>query len=102
MQAAILNKDMKNLRNTDPRVVGRRILDARTAHGYSQSKLAKICGFSITALSNWENGRQRPALESAEKIIDLFDLTLDYLMLGKAETLKHSVFLHLRQMARKS
>jgi len=91
---------MKSLSNTDPRIVGRRILAVRTAHGMSQSELANKCGFSITALSNWENGRQRPALESAEKIVNLFDLTLDYLLLGKSETLRHSVFLHLMQNER--
>ena len=97
MQVVKLKKSMETLSNTDPRTVGKRLFAARTAHGLSQSELARECGFSITALSNWENGRQRPALESAEKICQLFDLTLDYLLLGKSETLKHSVFLHLRQ-----
>lgn len=78
-----------------PDRVGKRIRSARQAHGLSQSELARKCGFSVTALSNWENGRQRPSIAFAENIIDEFDLTLDYLLLGRMATLRHSVAVFL-------
>lgn len=86
---------MENTREYDPHRVGQRILHVRTKFELSQSQLASQCGFSVTALSNWENGRQRPSIAAAKKIVDLFDLTLDYLMLGRVETLKYAVALQL-------
>ena len=77
------------------KMVGERIRLVRKSHGLSQTQFALRCGFSVTALSGWENGRQRPRIDFAEKIIDEFDLTLDYLLLGRMGTLRHSVAVHL-------
>ena len=74
-----------------PERVGKRIRLVRKSHGLSQSELARKCGFSVTALSNWENGRQRPSIAFAANIIDEFDLTLDYLYMGRMHTLRHGV-----------
>ena len=101
MQLRMLNNGMEEQREYDPRRVGVRIFEARTAHQLSQSELASRCGFSVTALSNWENGRQRPSIAAAKKIVDLFDLTLDYLLLGRTATLRHSVAQHLEQTLRR-
>ncbi len=80
-----------------PIFVGERIRLVRKAHGLSQSELARKIGFSVTALSGWENGRTRPRIDAAEKIIDVFDLTLDYLLLGRMGTLRYSVAVHLNE-----
>ena len=91
---------MNDLDIYHPQRVGARILAVRKAHGLSQSAFASKCGFSVTALSGWENGRGRPTIAFASAICDVFGLTLDYLLRGKAETLTHSVFLHLQQNER--
>ncbi len=80
-----------------PISVGERIRHVRHVHGLSQSELARKCGFSVTALSGWENGRVRPSIGFAANIIDEFDLTLDYLLLGRMATLRHSVAVHLNE-----
>ncbi len=100
MGMAMLNVRMNDVKEYDPRQVGARILTVREAHGLSQSKLAGKCGFSVTALSGWENGRVRPSIAFASEICDVFGLTLDYLLRGKTETLKHATFLHLQQAER--
>jgi len=78
-----------------PAAVGKRILGIRLSHGLSQSQLAQKCGFSVTALSGWENGRQRPSIALASRICDVFNVTTDYLLRGKTEYLAHTVFMQL-------
>ena len=78
-----------------PILVGKRIRHVRHAHGLSQSQFVRTYGGSVTALSKWERGRQQPKIASAVKIVDAFDLTLDYLFLGRTATLRHSVATHL-------
>jgi transcriptional regulator with XRE-family HTH domain len=79
-------------REYDAEHVGKRIRKIRKAHGLSQSQFVRACGGgSVTGLSNWEQGRSRPKIDAAEKIIDAFDLTLDYLYLGRMHTLRHGV-----------
>ena len=78
-------------------VVGRRLRRIRHAHGLSQSQFVRVCGGSITVLSNWEQGRSRPKIDAAARIIAVFGLTLDYLYLGDVGTLRHSVAMHLNE-----
>ncbi len=94
------NIRMVEPREYDPHRVGARLKAVRLAHGMSQVEFASLCEVSVAALSHWEKGRQRPSIASASKIADVFSLTLDYLIRGKAETLRHSVFLHLQQNER--
>ena len=82
---------MNESREYDPRHVAERLLAIRRAHDLSQVKFANECGVSATALANWEQGRQRPSIEAAKKIVDRFDLTLDYLLLGRTGTLKRDI-----------
>jgi len=77
--------------------VGRRLRTIRDAHGLSQSEFATRAGVSASALGNWEQGQSRPSLGSAQCIADAFDLTLDFIFLGRVETLRHSVALHLNR-----
>ncbi len=100
MYGLVLNARMGDKREYDPQSVGARLLAVRKAHGLSQSQFAERCGFSVPALSNWERGVQRPNIAAASKIADVFGLTLDYLLRGKTETLKHATFLHLQQAER--
>lgn len=75
----------------DAEEVGARIKIIRTAHAISQGTLAKICGVVPSAVGNWEQGRARPTLAQAKAIADEFDLTLDYIFLGRSYTLKHGI-----------
>ncbi len=78
-----------------PANVGKRIRRVRQAHDLSQVDFARMCGVSVAALSHWEHGRQRPKIDAAARVIAVFGLTLDYLLLGDVGTLRHSVAMHL-------
>ena len=100
MISAKKNRPVENVQEYHPKRVGERLLGVRRAHGLSQSKFADLCDVSVAALSHWEQGRQRPSIAAANRICDVFSLTLDYLLRGKADTLAHSVFLQLRHSSR--
>ena len=93
LELAVLHKTWvpKESPPYDPSEVGKRLRIIRKAHGLSQSAFAKQAGISASALANWEQGRQRPKMNQAERIIDAFGVTLDYLMLGRSASLRHDV-----------
>ncbi len=65
--------------------VGTRLRAVREHFGISQSEFSARVGCTVGALSNWENGRQRPNPAMQKRIVDTFDLTLDWLMLGRGD-----------------
>lgn len=85
-----------------PSKVGARIRLVRVAHKLSQSQFADLCGLNLSAIGNWEQGRQRPSIDASQKISDAFGLTLDYLLLGRLGTLKHDVATRLIESERSS
>lgn len=82
--------------------VGKRLRLIRGAHKLSQSEFAARAGISASALANWEQGQSRPSIASAQCIADAFDLTLDFIFLGRIETLRHSTALHLASSSKTS
>lgn len=71
--------------------VGRRIKIIREAHQISQGKMAEAIGVVPSAVGNWEQGRARPTFSQAKAIADEYDVTLDYIFLGRLFTLRHGV-----------
>lgn len=45
-----------------------------------QEELAQELGISRSAVSHLENGRHEPGLDMLEKLADLFDVSIDYLV----------------------
>ena len=64
--------------------VGERIQDLRKKNGYSQEKLAEYLNMSRQAVAKWEQNICEPNLECLTKMVDLFGVDLDYLIMGKA------------------
>ncbi len=64
-----------------------RILELRTAAGYTQVTLAKKLGVSKQAVSNWENDNIQPSIEMLVRLADAFGVTTDYL-LGRENTVR--------------
>lgn len=60
--------------------VGDRIVQLRKQKGWSQAELAKITGASKEAIGKYERNDAMPSIETAKKIADAFDVTLDYLV----------------------
>lgn len=52
----------------------------RKSRGLTQEQLAKILNVSVTAVSKWENGNNRPDLEILPDLADVFQVSIDSLL----------------------
>jgi transcriptional regulator with XRE-family HTH domain len=64
--------------------IGDRIAHLRKIKGISQTDLAKSISASREAIGKYERNEAMPSVETAKKIADTFEVTLDYLMDEKA------------------
>lgn len=64
-----------------------RLKRARDAAGLSRKALAKAAGLSLTAISNIEEGRSLPSVESAERLSVSLDVSPGWLAYGTGEGL---------------
>ena len=60
--------------------IGKRITELRKTKGWSQTELAKQVGASREAIGKYERDEAQPSVETAKKIADAFEVTLDYLV----------------------
>ena len=60
--------------------IGDRIADLRKQKKYSQIELAKKIEASREAIGKYERNEAVPSVETAKKIADVFEVTLDYLV----------------------
>lgn len=68
-----------------------RLRSLRTKKGLTQKEVADRLGISESAYGYYEQGRRQPPQESYAVLADLFDVSLDYLLLGKATARSASV-----------
>lgn len=59
---------------------GDKLVEARKGKGFSQEQLADQLGVSRQAISRWEAGAVFPDIANLKKIIELFDVSADYLL----------------------
>lgn len=57
-----------------------KLKELRHHHNLSQEELALILGYSRTAISAYELGRNEPSFADLEKIATYFSVTTDYLL----------------------
>ena len=69
--------------NIDAREIGQRIKKLRKERGISQEQLAAMLGVTVNYMSRIEPGLRRASLDLLVDIAVLFDVTLDYLVMGK-------------------
>ena len=62
--------------------IGSRITELRKLKGWSQSDLAKAVNASRDIIGKYERNENTPSLEMAQKLSDIFEVTVDFL-LGK-------------------
>jgi transcriptional regulator with XRE-family HTH domain len=60
--------------------IGNRITELRKNKGWSQTELAKQIKASREAIGKYERDEALPSVETAKKIADAFEVTLDYLV----------------------
>lgn len=61
-------------------MLGQRIGELRTAHGWSQVELAKRLSVAKQTVSNWENDNIQPSIEMLIRLAKTFNVTTDYLL----------------------
>jgi len=60
--------------------IGNRITELRKKKGWSQTELAKQIKVSREAIGKYERDEAQPSVETAKKIADTLEVTLDYLV----------------------
>lgn len=71
--------------------LGGQIKRRRDALGLSQEELGEKIFVTRQSVSNWENGKTYPDLQSLLRLGDLFGLSLDELIKGDIETMKEEI-----------
>lgn len=66
-------------------VIGKRIKEIRASLKMKQKEFAYKIGATVSALSNWENGRNKPNDIMAKAIADLGNITVNELLHGNKE-----------------
>jgi len=69
--------------------IGEVIKQARSEKGFSQEVMAEKVGVSRQTLSNWETGKSYPDITNVIALSDVYDVTLDSLLKGDSEMIKH-------------
>ena len=62
--------------------LGKKIAEIRIENSLTQEGLAEICSVTRQTISNWENGKSYPDLETLVLISDTFDVSLDAMLKG--------------------
>lgn len=64
---------------------GNYIYKKRMESGLSQSQVARLLGISDKAVSKWENGRAKPRTSTLRRLAELYQISLEDLLLMKEE-----------------
>ena len=70
----------------DETAVGARIAELRTAKKMTQAQLAEQLSISDKTVSKWEVGGGYPDISLLPALADIFECTIDYLLLGTNRT----------------
>lgn len=69
--------------------IGKKLKEARLRCGLTQEQVAEEILVSRQTISNWENQRSYPDILSVVKLSDLYQISLDELLKGDSELMKH-------------
>lgn len=62
--------------------IAERLQDLRKKAGYSQEQVAEQLGLSRQAVSKWEGGQGKPEIDNIVKLMELYGVSADYILLG--------------------
>ena len=68
-----------------------KLLELRKQKGWSQEELGNNLDVSRQTISKWESGQSTPEMEKLVKISEIFEISLDELIIGIKNELKDSV-----------
>ena len=66
--------------------IGKRILERRKELGLTQEAITELTGISTNQVSNLENSRSVPTVETVLKLSEAMNVTPDYFLLGVARS----------------
>ncbi len=69
--------------------IGKKLRDARATCGLTQEQAADKLYVTRQTVSNWENEKTYPDIVSIVRISELYDISLDELLKGDDEMMKH-------------
>lgn len=69
-------------------MMGARIAALRRQSGLSQAELAQLLQCSASAVGMYEQGRREPAADILVRLAEVFSVSTDYLLTGKATDAK--------------
>lgn len=61
-------------------IIGQRLKDARKSKNLSQQQLGDMLGVSKVSICGYENGIRIPTIENFVQLLDILDLSADYLL----------------------
>ena len=70
-----------------PEAIGRRLTLIREAHGLKKAEIADLLGIERTYWSRFELGKRPIPYDLAYRLVERFNVTLDFVILGRIETL---------------
>lgn len=69
--------------------IGKRISELRKKNGMTQEQLAEALGTTRQSVSKWESEKTSPDIDSVIRMGTLFDVSMDYLLLGEEPDRSH-------------
>lgn len=78
--------------------VGARLVRTRTALGLSQSEFAAGANLAVNTYNQYESGKNRPSIDNAILLCEVYGLTLDWIYRGDPSGLKYSLAVALRDL----
>lgn len=81
----------------DKAALGKALRQARLEKGYSQHALAEMAGIGNVYLGEIERGLKMPSLNSFIKIIEVLDISADYVLRGELTSGKEYIYDEITQ-----
>lgn len=69
--------------------IGKKLKEARIKSGLTQESVAEKIQVSRQTISNWENEKSYPDIISVINLSDLYEISLDELLRGDQDMIKH-------------
>lgn len=69
--------------------IGKNIRDLRNEKSMTQDQLAETLHVTRQAVSNWENGKTEPGIDTLTQIAELFDVSIERVLYGQKKSKVH-------------
>lgn len=67
---------------------GNKLYELRKRHNLTQEELAYKLKISDKAISKWENGTSKPSISNLKKLSEIYDMSIDKILMKEKEPKK--------------